>query len=64
MILIPTPPPAGQTSFVCRHQSLKQGHKTKRMLSQQKYTKEKLQNAAAQYGLNVQQSLKMTLKSL
>ena len=34
------------------------------MLSEQKFNKEKLQNAAAQYGLNVQQSLKMTPKSL
>ena len=34
------------------------------MLSEQKFSKEKLQNAAAQYGLNVQQSLKMTPKSL
>ena len=34
------------------------------MLGEQKYSKEKLQNAAAQYGLNVQQSLKMTPKSL
>ena len=34
------------------------------MLGEQKYTKEKLQNAAAQYGLNVQQSLKMAPKSL
>ena len=34
------------------------------MLSEHKFNKEKLQNAAAQYGLNVQQSLKMTPKSL
>ncbi len=34
------------------------------MLGEQKFTKEKLQNAAAQYGLNVQQSLKMAPKSL
>ena len=34
------------------------------MLSEHKFQKEKLQNAAAQYGLNVQQSLKMTPKSL
>ncbi len=34
------------------------------MLSEHKFHKEKLQNAAAQYGLNVQQSLKMTPKSL
>lgn len=34
------------------------------MLGEQKYSKEKLQNAAAQYGLNVKESLKMTPKSL
>ena len=34
------------------------------ILGEQKYSKEKLQNAAAQYGLNVKESLKMTPKSL
>ena len=33
-------------------------------LGEQKYTKTKLQNAAAQYGLNVQYSLKLQPKSL
>ena len=34
------------------------------LLSETKYTKTKLQNAAAQYGLNVQDSLKLAPKSL
>ena len=34
------------------------------MLGEQKYTKDRLQNAATQYGFNVKESLKMAPKSL
>lgn len=34
------------------------------LLSENKYTKTKLQNAAAQYGLNVQDSLQLAPKGL